>query len=84
MHTGETYYQEFLAGIAEDQGQVVNNNSKVSVPYGVFTQCLKTKEFTNLEPGVIEYKYYAANVGLLKTEMTAGGNELEVLTSVTH
>jgi hypothetical protein len=84
MHTGEIYYQEFLAGTAEDQGQVVNINSKVSVPYGVFTQCLKTKEFTNLEPGVIEYKYYAANVGLLKTEMTTGGNELEVLTSVTH
>ena len=84
MHTGEIYYQEFLAGTAEDQGQVVNSNSKVSVPYGVFTQCLKTKEFTNLEPGVTEYKYYAANVGLLKTEMTTGGNELEVLTSVTH
>jgi len=84
MHTGEIYYQEFLAGTAEDQGQVVNINSKVSVPYGEFTKCLKTKEFTNLEPGVIEYKYYAANVGLLKTEMTMGGNELEVLTSVKH
>jgi hypothetical protein len=33
---------------------------------------------------VIEYKYYAANVGLLKTEMITGGNELEVLTSVEH
>jgi hypothetical protein len=84
MHTGEIYYQEFLAGTAEDQGQVVNTNSRVIVPYGVFTRCLKTKEFTNLEPGVIEYKYYAANVGLLKTEMTTGGNELEVLTTVTH
>jgi len=84
MHIGETYYQEFLPGIAEDQAQVTNTNSRVSVPYGAFTNCVKTKEFTNLKPGVIEYKYYAANVGLLKTEMTAGGNELEVLTSVTH
>ncbi len=83
-HAGETYYQEFLPGIAEDQAQVINTNNRVSVPYGVFTQCVKTKEFTNLEPGVIEYKYYAADVGLLKTEMTAGGNELEVLTSVTY
>ena len=84
MHVGETYYQEFLPGIAEDQAQVVNTNSRVSVPYGLFSNCVKTKEFTNLEPGVIEYKYYAVNVGLLKTEMTSGGNELEVLTSVTH
>ena len=83
-HVGETYYQEFLPGIAEDQAQVINTNSTVSVPYGVFSRCVKTKEFTNLEPGVIEYKYYAGDVGLLKTEMTAGGNELEVLTSVTH
>ena len=83
-HVGETYYQEFLPGIAEDQAQIVNTNSKVTVPYGVFSHCVKTKEFTNLEPGVIEYKYYAANVGLLKTEMTSGGNELEVLTAVTH
>src|SRR5436190_4781065 len=84
MHTGEIYYQEFLAGTAEDQGQVINSNNMVNVPYGIFNHCLKTKEFTNLEPGVIEYKYYATNVGLLKTEMTTGGNELEVLTSVTH
>ena len=83
-HKGEIYYQEFLPGIAEDQAQVINTNSKVSVPYGTFSNCLKTKEFTALEPGVVEYKYYAANVGLLKTEMTSGGNELEVLTSITH
>jgi hypothetical protein len=83
-HIGEIYYQEFLVGIAEDQAQVFNTNNKVDVPYGKFNNCLKTKEFTNLEPGVIEYKYYAANVGLLKTEMVAGGNELEVLTSITH
>jgi hypothetical protein len=83
-HIGETYYQEFLIGIAEDQAQVINTNSMVTVPYGNFSKCVKTKEFTNLEPGVIENKYYAKNVGLLKTEMVAGGNELEVLISVTH
>jgi hypothetical protein len=83
-HIGEIYYQEFLQGIAEDQAQVVNTNSTVTVPYGTFTNCVKTKEFTSLEPGVIEYKYYAAGVGQLKTVMTSGGNELEVLTSITH
>jgi hypothetical protein len=83
-HLNEIYYQEFLPGTAEDQAQVISTNNTVSVPYGTFNNCLKTKEFSNLEPGVIEFKYYATNVGLLKTEMTSGGNELEVLTAVTH
>ncbi|HUP11255.1 MAG TPA: hypothetical protein VM187_03570 [Niastella sp.] len=83
-HAWEVYYQEYLPGIAEDQGQVVNTNSTVTVPYGTFTGCVKTKEFTSLEPGVIEYKYYAAGVGLLKTEMAKGGNDVEVLTSIRH
>lgn len=73
-----------MPGIAEDQAQVINTNSTVTVPYGTFTNCVKTKEFTSLEPGVVEYKYYAADVGLIKTEMTAGGDELEVLTGITH
>ena len=83
-HAGEIYYQEFLPGTAEDQAQVVSTNNKVTVPYGTFNNCVKTKEFTALEPGVVELKYCAPNVGLIKTEMTSGGNELEVLTSVTH
>jgi hypothetical protein len=83
-HAGETYYQEFLAGIAEDQAQVINTNSTVTVPYGTFTNCVETKEFNALEPGVVEFKYNAPGVGLIKTEMTAGGDELEVLTDVTH
>lgn len=69
---------------AEDQAQVVNTNSTVTVPYGTFANCVKTKEYTAPEPGVVEYKYYAAGVGQIKTEMTKGGNELEVLTFVTH
>jgi len=83
-HIGEIYYQEFLPGIAEDQAQVINTTSTVTVPYGTYTNCLKTKEFSSLEPDVIEYKYYAAGVGQIKTEMTKGGNEMEVLISITH
>ena len=83
-HAGETYYQEFLPDIAVDQAQVISTNSTVTVPYGTFTNCLKTREFTILEPDVIEYKYYAAGIGLIKTEMVAGGNEVEVLTAITN
>ena len=38
---------------------------QVSVKYGDFVDCLKTKEWTPLSPGVIEHKYYAPGVGLV-------------------
>jgi len=84
LHIGEIYYQEFLKGVAEDQAEVLNINSTVRIRYGTFTNCVETKEFTRLEPGVIEHKYYARNVGQLLTVMTKGGNEREVLIRITH
>lgn len=62
---GDTYRQEYLAGEAEDMAEVVSLNESVSVPYGSFEDCLKTKEWTSLEPGIEENKYYAAGTGLL-------------------
>ena len=62
-HIGQTYYQEFLPGVAEDEATLLNTNSTVTVPYGSFSNCVKTKEFTKLEPDDIEYKYYAYGVG---------------------
>jgi hypothetical protein len=41
---GNSYPQEFLDGVAKDMAKVVNVNPSVSVPYGYFEDCLKTKE----------------------------------------
>jgi len=49
-HAGETYYQEFLAGIGEDQAQVINTNSTVTVPYSTFNNCVKQKNLLLLNP----------------------------------
>jgi hypothetical protein len=59
---GNSYPQEFLEGVAEDMAKVVNVNSSVSVPYGDFGGCLKTKEWTPLAPGDVEHKYYAVDI----------------------
>jgi len=64
-HPGDSYRQEYYEGEAEDMGQVLNLNASVSVEYGDFEDCLKTKEWTRLEPGNIEHKYYAPGVGLV-------------------
>jgi hypothetical protein len=44
----------------------------VRVPYGSFDHVLETKEWTPLEPGYVEHKYYALGVG----HVYGGGLEL--------
>jgi hypothetical protein len=51
---GDEYRQEFLAGEAEDQARVVARDLDITVPYGSFHNCIRTVEFTRLEPGVKE------------------------------
>jgi len=46
-------------------GITVNLTRADAYPPGTFTNCIKTKEFTDLEKGSIEYKYYCPNVGLV-------------------
>lgn len=62
---GFAYRQEFAPGVAEDMAKVERSNAAVSVPYGTFSNVLVTKEWTPLEPGTIERKYYAAGLGLV-------------------
>ena len=71
---GVTYDQELAKGVAEDKATVLSLNNNLTVPYGSFSNVLKTKEFSPLEPDVSENKYYAANAGDLK-EKTKGSKE---------
>jgi len=82
---GDTYRQEYLAGEAEDMAEVVSLSESVSVPYGSFENCLKTREWTPLEPGIEENKYYAAETGLLM-EITVKGEaeRLELVEIITE
>ena len=62
---GLTYSLEVAPGIAEDMATVLALNQTVNTPYGVLTGCLKTRDFTPLEPGVAEEKFYAPGIGLV-------------------
>ena len=62
---GASYRQEYYPGQAEDMGEVVEVNDAAVVPYGSYTGVLVTREWTPLEPGAEEYKYYAPGVGLI-------------------
>ena len=72
---GTTYDQEFAKGVAEDKATVLSLNANVTVPYGSFSNVIKTKEFSALEPDVVENKYYAANVGDIKEKTLKGSKE---------
>lgn len=65
---GVSYRQEYYEDEAEDMGKVLQLNASVSVEYGDFDDLLKTKEWTNLEPGEVEHKYYAEGIGLVFIE----------------
>ncbi len=78
---GLHYRQEHYIGEAEDEGEVVTKNETVTVPAGIFTGCIKIEETNPLDPGFLEYKYYAAGVGLLKVDKIADPIEVEELIS---
>jgi hypothetical protein len=59
------YYQEFLAGEAEDQGEILSRSARVSGPTGNYKKVWITKDTTPLEPENLELKFYAPGVGLV-------------------
>jgi uncharacterized protein YjiK len=71
---GAPYRQEYYFNNAEDMGQVVDILESLATGIGVFNNVIKVKEWTELEPGLEEYKYYAPNVGLILEEVVKGGS----------
>jgi hypothetical protein len=56
----DVYRQEYLPDVVEDMGEVLSLTESVTVPFGSFSSCLKTKDTSPLEPGTIEQKMIAA------------------------
>ena len=81
---GDAYRQEYAPGVAEDRGEVLSRTESVTVEFGSFDNCLKTKDFTNLDPGNVENKVYCPNVGQVLTVAVPGDTEREELVSITH
>jgi hypothetical protein len=81
---GDGYKQEFLAGEAEDQAQVLALDAKATTPAGVFDDLLQTEDSTPLEPGVVENKFYARGVGVVREVTVNGGDDVVSLVSYTE
>lgn len=78
---GQAARQEYLRGQAEDHFAVLRANEPVAVPYRRFERTLLTKEWTPLEPGVLDHKFYARGIGTVLEQTVRGGNERNELVS---
>jgi hypothetical protein len=76
---GLTYRQEYYAGEAEDAVEIVSLDEQAQVPFGHFRNVLLTKDYTPLEPKVLEYKLYAQGVGPVLVLGVSGGSDREEL-----
>lgn len=75
---GDVYRQEVFLGDAEDVAEVVEIDGTETTPAASCTNdCLVTREYTPIEPGIHEFKYYAPGIGLIfGTDMEGGREEL--------
>ncbi len=81
---GDRYAQENAPGVAEDRAKVLSLDAHATVPYGSLDGLLKTKDFSPLEPSVVEHKKYLRGVGSILEKEVKGGQERLALVRVTH
>jgi hypothetical protein len=79
---GMEYRQEHYEGEAEDAGKVLSLDEWLEVPAGKYRDVLMTKDWTPLEPDVLEHKFYAKGVGPVLALSLSGSGGREELVSV--
>jgi hypothetical protein len=78
---GDSYRQEYYKGEAEDMADVVSLGETVTVPYGTFANCLKTRDWSRIDSTLNEYKYYCSKVGGVVLEVKIENGEKTELIS---
>jgi hypothetical protein len=74
-HVGQAFQQEYYKGKAEDHFQILSLHASVKVPGASSSSAMRTNEWTPLEPGVLDNKYYVRGIGTVKELAVKGGNE---------
>jgi hypothetical protein len=81
---GMTYREEYYKGHAEDGASIIGTDALANVPYGRFDHCVQTRNFSGIEPDVIEEKLYAEGVGVVLEITVSGGSDRAELLSYTE
>ncbi|MBI4058276.1 hypothetical protein HY408_00745 [Candidatus Gottesmanbacteria bacterium] len=80
----DAYYQEYYPGEAEDEARVVAVDETVETSIGAYENCVKTEDFTKLEPEQKENKYYCPEVSGMVLAVDPENGAKEELTQVTR
>jgi hypothetical protein len=79
----DSYRQEYLRGEAEDTSWLVQDRMSVKVPAGKYAGVMRSLEFSRLEPDVVDTKFYAPGVGIIREASLSGPKETADLISFT-
>lgn len=83
-HPGQSGLQEFYKGHAQDHFRVLHLGAHVRTPGASSDAALLTREWTPLEPGVVDHKIYVRGIGTVLEQTVRGGDERNTLISVRH
>jgi hypothetical protein len=83
-HPGQSGLQEFYRGHAQDHFRVLSLTAQVRTPGASSNAALLTREWTPLEPGVVDHKLYVRGIGTVLEQTVQGGDERNALVSVRH
>ena len=81
---GDAYRQELLLNEAEDFARVLSLDESVKVPFGSFDNCLKTTESSGVEPGTVEFKFYAPGIGVVFVNDVSGQEKDSLVKIITE
>lgn len=73
---GDGFVQAYADGRAEPRSSVLDVSASVSSPYDAWTDAVVIRETTTLDPDVEVQRYFAPEVGLVRTESGASVVEL--------
>jgi hypothetical protein len=79
---GQTFKAEDAPGVAEDCTEIADLHASVESRFVSSSDSLKTREFSLLEPGVVDNKYYVRGIGLVREQTIQGGTDVLELVSV--
>ncbi len=74
--TGFAYREEYYFNHAEDRAEITGTGLTVTIPLGTYTNCIKTRNWTELEPDLNETKFYAPGIGLIKEVNVTDNTEI--------
>ena len=81
---GLSYRQEYYKGHAEDKASIISLREQAEVPSGHFRPVLMTRDVNPLSPKVLEYKFFARDVGPVLAVSVSGGSDREELVRYTR